>query len=219
MEHPLGWIRKEDERDATYPMSRVLSATAPSRRKTRNWWMPPTPLNQGLSPYCVGATAEHWLRGDPHRTTDAWRMEQIYWASRERDDLDDAEYPDGTTLRGALKFLQEDNRVGEYLWAESHWDVEQWVLHRGPVWIGTSWYESMDWPNEHHLVNVEGGIRGGHAVLLRGVDTRIGLFRFRNSWGKGYGLKGDAYLRASDLEWLLAEGHAEAVGVTELPRV
>ncbi len=46
---------------------------------------------------------------------------------------------------------------------------------------------------------------GGHAYLLRGVDTRTALARCCNSWGDSWGKSGEFFLPFADLERLIHE--------------
>jgi hypothetical protein len=48
-------------------------------------------------------------------------------------------------------------------------------------------------------------VAGGHAYLLRGVDTRRALARCSNSWGDSWGLSGEFLLPFRDLERLIHE--------------
>ena len=62
------------------------------------------------------------------------------------------------------------------------------------------------------VVKVSGNVVGGHAILITGYvpKMRIGnttqeVFRWRNSWGRDYGVNGSGWIKYKDLEKLLSE--------------
>jgi C1A family cysteine protease len=62
------------------------------------------------------------------------------------------------------------------------------------------------------VVVVDGNLVGGHAILITGYDPAMiidgkpcEVFRWRNSWGTGYGINGSGYILYSDLENLLQQ--------------
>jgi hypothetical protein len=75
------------------------------------------------------------------------------------------------------------------------------------VVLGTNWYSSFARPDREGIVRIEpkAKVVGGHAYLLRGVDTRRALARCANSWGDGWGLSGEFLLPFRDLERLILE--------------
>ena len=65
------------------------------------------------------------------------------------------------------------------------------------LWLDKDYLESIDYrldmPDKEHLpAGVE--IDGGHAICLCGYDDSLGAFRFKNSWGTGWGDQGYAWI-------------------------
>ena len=98
-------------------------------------------------------------------------------------------------------------RLKSYVWAFSLQPAVEWVLTQGPVVLGTNWYSSLSQPDGQGIARITATARviGGHAYLLRGVDTRKALARCSNSWGDGWGKSGDFFLPFRDLERLIHE--------------
>ena len=61
-----------------------------------------------------------------------------------------------------------------------------------PVITGIDWYSSFDNPNMGGRVEITPGatIRGGHEVVVTGIDVEHQLIWCWNSWGPSYGLGG-----------------------------
>ena len=62
-------------------------------------------------------------------------------------------------------------------------------MNLGPVVVGTYWYSSMFYPDRNGLIKINGGIAGGHAYVINGVDKTKKLFRIKNSWGQSWGIR------------------------------
>jgi hypothetical protein len=127
---------------------------------------------------------------------------------------DEAKLPDrdpgldyGTSVRAGAKAVTELGRLKSYVWAFALQPVVEWVLTEGPVVLGTNWYSSFARPDREGIVRIEpkAKVVGGHAYLLRGVDTRRALARCANSWGDRWGRSGEFLLPFRDLERLILE--------------
>ena len=75
----------------------------------------------------------------------------------------------------------------------------------GPVVVGTYWYRGMFKPDRNGIIRPTGGIVGGHAYVINGVDKSKKLFRIKNSWGKNWGINGHAYISFADMEKLMKQ--------------
>lgn len=190
----------------------------------------PVLYNQGSTPHCVGyawaafMSAVELIDLKAPITFDA---DGIYEYAHAHDDIKESH--DGTTVRAGAKALavgakaldaksvkgepkSQSNKLDKYLWATSIDDVVRYVLNVSPVVIGIDWYASMMRPTSRGqlFVNAHSGLKGGHAVLVRGINTVGGWALIRNSWGKwGIGGTGDCKIALGDLAKLLdSDGEA-----------
>lgn len=65
-----------------------------------------------------------------------------------------------------------------------------------PVGFGFTVYDNFD-PDAHGVIPMptkKNRVEGGHAVVLVGYDRNKRLFKFRNSWGATWGVRGYGYL-------------------------
>jgi hypothetical protein len=62
------------------------------------------------------------------------------------------------------------------------------ALQSQPVITGVPWYEGFDKPDQNGLVQISGQIRGGHEIVVVGVDVPGKLVWLVNSWGLKYGV-------------------------------
>jgi len=111
-----------------------------------------------------------------------------------------------------VKALQARGLIESYYWADMINplpDLVDCLLHVGPVVVGTEWLEQMFDPAADGFLNVSGASAGGHAYKLDGVNTKLGFFRIKNSWGRAWGNHGFGFIHFSDMERLLKnEGEA-----------
>lgn len=83
------------------------------------------------------------------------------------------------------------NLIREYRWAFSADSLVK-ALQLGPIIAGVPWYEGMFNPDRNGRLWPYGEIAGGHEILIRGLIGRDLIVS--NSWGTGWGLKGEALL-------------------------
>lgn len=209
-----------DGRDRNYLMRRMLAdarALALPARKT--WSIHGKALDQGNTGTCVGHAWRNFLRCAPIRTErggpspfDIYRSAVLKDTWRANND--EARLPDrdpgldfGTSVRAGAKAVTGFGRLKSYVWSFALQPVIEWVLTEGPVVLGTNWYSSFARPDRAGIVRIAPNAKvvGGHAYLLRGVDTRRALARCANSWGDGWGLSGEFLLPFRDLERLIQE--------------
>jgi len=112
---------------------------------------------------------------------------------------------DGTSVRAGAEILRKLGVIAEYRWASSIDEVVSALLNLGPVVVGTWWYSDMFSPNANGLITATGSKAGGHAYILNGVNVEKKLIRVKNSWGRGWGKKGHAYISFDDLDKLLKD--------------
>lgn len=206
----LGRLYAPDPHDANYPM-RALLLPAPSQRTYRYWYDGGAWLDQGNQPACVGFGWTHWWEDGPAthpgRSTNSDALE-LYHEAQELDEWPGHDY-EGTSVRGGAKAMQARGRVGAYHWAVEMQDIIDALLEVGPVVVGTNWYEGMMTPDPYGMIHVNGDVLGGHCYVLNGVNTKSGLVRVKNSWGREWGIGGHAFMTIEEMSQLLAqEGEA-----------
>lgn len=92
-----------------------------------------------------------------------------------------------------------EHRVLSYHTLESLEDMLQSIAMGYGFVGGISCYESLDDPvtQQTGIVRMPGAeekLQGGHAIFFCGYDIHKQMFKFQNSWGKGWGDKGFGYI-------------------------
>ena len=209
-----------DLRDRNFPMSLV----AP-RAPLPSWSFWPGPkfrvdqdlirnVNGGFGS-CVGYCGENWLGATPVRDgVSNQDGVNLYNSCKLIDGIPNVE---GTYDRALVKVLQARGRIANYLWASNANELWQWVLGTGPAMVGTNWYNSMFTPDAHHVLHVDkaSGIAGGHEWLIIGLVGN--WYLMRNTWGGGWGMNGEAWIRPADLYDLVFNQGGDALGAVEMP--
>jgi hypothetical protein len=213
----LGRVVHKDKRDHKHLLVHHLGATALPTSKT--WGIKSDHLDQGPTSTCVGHGMCNFLRCAPVRTTAGEEMAYRLYKKAvlldpwKQNDIE-ATYPDaspklssGTTVRAGAKAAASMGLLDTYVWAFSLQPTIEWLLTRGPVVVGVNWYDSMFEPDAKGLVTISPGaqIEGGHCFLLRGANQTKAQVLCTNSWGNGWGKKGDFLLSFKDLERLISE--------------
>ena len=218
----LGRRPSPDERDLAYPIRRMLAAPGIVLPTRKTWGIRPTALFQGSTSSCVGHAWANFLRCAPILSNAG--INQLRWEIYDRatkldewtDNDNDAERAFGTSVRAGAQAVAAMGRLSTYLWAFDLQTVIEYVLLHGPVVLGTNWYRAMFSPNAAGIVEIQPGdhLDGGHAYLLRGVDTSRALALCSNSWGDTWGRSGEFSLPFHVLERLVHED-GEACTATE----
>jgi hypothetical protein len=223
MKRTFGRLWQKDDRDRRFLL-------VPDRRLalTRNFrfWYPGAALDQGAQPACVGYSSWKWLYSGPVKNRKMpFTALQLYKEAQKWDEWPGENY-DGTSVRGAFKFLAHEGYVSEYRWAFDVQTILDYVLTVGPIVMGTSWYSGMMDPDRNMYVKVAGIVEGGHAYLFVGAnryrknpDGTVGAFRILNSWGSSWGAKGRAWIGFDDVGKLMAEPDSEACAATEITKI
>lgn len=217
--HGLGRRHSPDVRDHQYLLSK------PERRSSvisKIWDCTDPVLDQGQTPMCVGYGTTNWLRAAPvlNPTIDPVAM---YHAAQRNDEWPGENY-EGTSVRGAMKALKTIGAVSVYNWT---FDIEttiNYVLEKGPMVVGTNWYNNMFTPDANFNLSVSGNNAGGHCYVLIGADQTHknrsgarGAFRILNSWGPTWGDHGRAWVSFSSMGRLISERYSgECAVATEI---
>lgn len=219
----------DDRNLSRYAVAELLEpevASAHERPTRGRSWRAGPVLDQGREGACVGFAYAADVAADPvlgdvnldeERELDTYARKVYRRAQRLDPWPDDVPY-EGTSILAGAKASVEAGAFPEYRWATG---VDELVTLLttpmyadpagvfGPTIAGVAWFEGMYRTAPDGMVEVSGRLVGGHAILVRGVllhDRRSPdepLFRWRNSWGPSYGVNGDGFIRASDLERIL----------------
>lgn len=206
--HGLGRLASVDIRDHSY-LAKPRRAAANVRSR---YYYVGKPEDQGQTPQCVGYSTHKFLTAGPVRNVKGIPTPtEIYAAAQTRDEWPGEDY-EGTSVRGAFKYLSEVGYIGEYNWAFDLETCVNWLLTVGPMVVGTIWLADMFDPDAKGFLRVSGDNVGGHAWPLIGCnrdrkcpDGSKGAFRMMNSWGAEWGQKGQAWVSFVDFEKLLRE--------------
>jgi hypothetical protein len=206
--HPgLGRLPEFDDRSRAF----AAPPAGPIRALQSAYWPCPEVLDQGTEGACVGYSLTHHLLADPIDLPMKYEQRmarRIYRRAKRVDQWPGEDYA-GTSILAGCKILKRHGVVAGYRWAFGLADVVQVVAYDGPVVLGINWYESMYEPTGGR-VEPEGRVAGGHAILCNGVDVDRETVTLHNSWGSGWGDRGEANLSWVHLDRLLRE-QGEAV--------
>lgn len=215
-----GRLFSPDDRDQQHLIRNLPQpVSVPEPRPYRYWNAEAWWGNQGVVPQCVAYGWTHWLEDGPVTHPGAVPMIEPQWLYDAAQAIDPwAGTPhEGTTVRAAAKVLQQAGLIRTYHWAFRIEDIIDCLLNRGPVVIGTNWYEGMEEPDEQGFIKISGQNLGGHCTKLDGINVDHELVRGKNSWGRDWGHNGFYLLRFKDLEQLIHEEDGEACLAVEAP--
>jgi len=184
----LGRLPAKDPRNSAFALPRLAPQAG---RKV--WGFPGTVLNQGATGTCVAHAAAHFIHCSPrpHRAfLDAFQLyretvllDEYPGNDSEAYDPNNSHLQYGSSGTGGAKALHKRGLISGYLWADTLENAIQWILQRGPVMVGSNWYDGMFSPSPEGYVKISGSVAGGHEYLVRGVSTKRGVAWAVNSWG------------------------------------
>jgi len=192
-----------DEKSRNFPIRAMIRAGLPRRSYT---WKCPVNLDQGSEGACTGFSTAQEAAAKPvmvkNVTNDLAR--EIYHRARQLDEWPGEDY-EGSSVLAAVKAGAERNWYKEYRWAFGEDDLALAVGYKGPAILGIPWYEGMCKPDAAGIIAVTGKVLGGHAILCNGYNAKKSLYRLHNSWGADWGVAGDCFISAADIDRLLHE--------------
>jgi hypothetical protein len=201
--HPLLGRRVHfDEKSRQYPVRKLLAT-----KKPRSYtWKCPVWLDQGQTPACTGfSTAQKLVTRYPMiKSADNSLGMKLYGEAKKYDDWPGEDY-DGSSVLGAMKAAAALGLIKSYHWGFSLDDAILALGYSGGGVAGINWYQDMFHPDTNGIIKPTGGLAGGHAILVNGVDLKRGLVRLHNSWGKDWAISGEAFMSIQDFGKLLAE--------------
>lgn len=195
---------------------RPLGAAArEASEQLRSWkvhWRHEWIGDQGNTPRCTGFSGTKLWTAGPVTHPDRARgvnldllANDLYYDAQAVDRREGRIYSEGATMLALAKAMQARGWISAYYWGYSLAAFVE-AVRRGPVLLGIDWLEGMDEPDpKHGVIRAIGGNRGGHAILADYADFANGMVGLDNTWGRGWGRGGKAYLPFEDLERLLAQ--------------
>lgn len=218
LSHGLGRLHAPDARDKRFLMRDVPKVKPPKPRK-RPYNLGPT-LDQGQTNQCVGFSARDKLASAPLMVQDGKGPTpyDLYKGAQANDEWDGDLY-EGSSVRGAFKYLQQQQYLKSYVWAQSLTDCERFIRDGyGTIILGTDWTEGMAETDTNGFVQVNGQVLGGHAYHLFWMVPQTREAWCKNSWGSQWGITlhrraGCFKLHYADLETLLASQGEAGAGI------
>lgn len=212
----LGRIPALDFRDRNFRAAPLIDRKEAAQRRSMHW-ITAKALDQGWTSECVAYAWTQYLLSSPVKNKYTDSINTLYERAQEVDEWPGTDY-DGTSVRAGAKVLQAEGYVSTYNWAFSAQTAVDWVLTRGPVVLGTNWYDSMfdpvlDADQQWMNLTLNSPLAGGHAYLMKGVNLDRycpvchgkGAARIMNSWGAGWGDGGKVWMCLKDLDRLIRE--------------
>ncbi len=208
----LDRIPQFDERSRSFP---IRNAREVAGKKPRGYtWACKVFNDQGSEGACVGFGVGHELAARPAvvKGIDAkFSREKLYWEAQRIDEWQGGAYPgaspfyEGTSVLAGVKVAHRLGYMESYRWSFSLEDLILGVGYAGPAVIGVNWYLGMFDTDSSGFLHVSGSIEGGHCTLIHQVSVRQRYFGIHNSWGRNWGVGGEAKISFDDMERLLNE--------------
>lgn len=169
----------------------------------------PLPLNldQGSEGACTGFAVTHaWAcamrkKGEDISPATESLARMWYYRAQQLDPWPGEDY-EGSSVLAAVQAAQETGHVADYRWGFSLRDLEL-GLQEGPAVAGLRWHEGSASPTEDGQCRLTGDVRGGHAIVIMGVEPKWRRFLIKNSWGEKWGRFGDCWMAYRHMEELL----------------
>lgn len=205
----LGHIILPDVRDENFPLSIPLGAVKETDLLFQKWQIGRI-YNQGSEPTCVGYALNQILRSSPYVDTNPPPPGLIYEKAKQIDEFQGKSPVGGTSLRAGLTVLRTLDKIDSYYWANSVDEIIRYIRSVGPLVTGTQWETSMSMPDWEGRVKLGGGVMGGHAYVIYGVDLQRKVFLCANSWGEDWGHSGTFIIDINTFGYLFTTGVAAA---------
>jgi hypothetical protein len=208
MHRTFDWKPVFDEQSLSYPIRSLVPKDIEIKT---TMWQEGTVLDQGSEGACVGFgwTAELLAAPlSPEKQPPENRGNEMAYSFYKRaqkvDEWPGEEYS-GTSVLAGAKVMLEDQYFQEYRWCFSIEDLRDAIISSGPVVIGIPWYSEMYTTKIDGFVKMGGELVGGHCLTVTGYNAEKNIFRWRNSWGRSYGINGSAFISYDNLRQLVSE--------------
>jgi hypothetical protein len=222
-----GRLYLPDARDRNYELTpkrltALQKALGVTKRRKLPWHIGEI-LDQGNTSECVAHAYMAFVEAAPivHKSlgwTRAQRTE-LYDAARQ---IDGFPMPhDGTTARAVLTIARSRGWIAEYLWVNDEDTAKEYLATRGPLMVGTDWFQGMFTTDKHGYVEPSGDVAGGHEYVERWYyppshkkypDT----FEYVNSWSEEFGDGGLFRMKADVRRYIVQQLNGDVVLPSEV---
>lgn len=162
---------------------------------------------------CTANSAVGVLRTSPHfplispvRTQYDSQQDKValYEEAKKWDPWEGEDYA-GTSTDAPFRVLRARGVIPGWQWLFGLEESKEWLMKYGPVSFGTNWYDDMFYPDSKGFIKPGGTLSGGHAYRCVYYSTTLKAFRIVNSWSRGWGQNGRAWIAEADMSRLLGE--------------
>jgi C1A family cysteine protease len=218
----LGRLIYHDPRSRGY-MYATATRTPMPVIVSKTWDFEGPNLDQGQTGTCVGHGFIDEFAANPVEVLESFNEDyalDFFDECAKRDPFPGNSRQDGTTVTAGGQTAKARGFVDEYRWVDTSAPEDEVaaqlltaLLNEGPLVAGTYWTNHMFDPDSYGVIKPTGDDAGGHCYLIRGVLSAEDAFAqlminepallITNSWGTGWGVHGDAWIRLSDFVALL----------------
>lgn len=216
-----------DDQSLEYPVRPLLASVVEPRRRV---WRRGAVLDQGQEGACVGFGVTQELISTPVRVqfdeaklpAAAPRRPQpfAFWLYHQAQRIDEwaGEGYSGTSVNAGMKMARNLGLIDSYRWAQTREDFRDTLVSVGPVVIAIPWHSGM-YEAPGGELRVSGQQVGWHCILVNGYDPSLAwngqprreMARLINSWGRGWGDYGSAWMTFDALWHLIDDNDGEMV--------
>lgn len=131
-------------------------------------------------------------------------VQPIYREVTRRDPFTGAWEPDDTGSDGLTnaKVAKDRGWISGYQHATSLAACHE-AIQRGPIMVGTMWFNGMFYPDSRGVVTLTGAGVGGHQYVGDEYDLTNDLWWFTNSWSESWGQRGRFAMSSATFQNLL----------------
>lgn len=117
---------------------------------------------------------------------------------------------EGSSTDAPFIVLRNRGQIDGWRWLFGEAELWEWVTNFGPASVGTTWTWDMFDPDPQGYIIPSGGSAGGHAWSVVQAQQERQAYRLVNSWGRGWGQNGRAWITRQNMDLLLRD-QGEAV--------
>jgi hypothetical protein len=219
-----GRLYAPDPRDMEFKL-RASPVRAALVREER-MWRTGAVLDQGPFPHCVGYAVYQFLISAPFMARKGRVLPgpvDIYNGAQDNDEWFGNNY-EGTSGRGALKWLMKQGIVSNFRMAPDGPTMKNYILLESGLMVGTEWFMGMSNPKwlenkngtRSAWIEPTGAYEGGHETFWCGFSKKRDAYRVLNSWGPGYGENGRVWIDRQVAEHLVFGLNGDAYAAMEI---